>query len=301
MPKKREKRVWLPVALGVGVGGVALGVGWWMVSRKETVPTATGGVWELEFRTQPFRAKPGVIVCVPDGFKPSAQVDIVIYWRGNGSCIRVIAGDENGRCRPGGNIHRASQIVSQFKQAKKNAVLVIIERIVESSNVSDFGRFDAVGFSEFLGELVQFVQMHWGVVAGVSSVSLYAHSGGWAILAQCLRTHPVVVRDVVLLDAFYGDLTTFTNYARSACIEGFPSKRFVSVHTGHRPTDNTIHLVRSLQANFPREVISQGIAGTPTAQQMQVPVFAKTSALEHSDVPSFYFGRILESSFLTST
>lgn len=281
---------------------------WWLqrqAQNQSTIPFMNtgypGGTFALTLRSQPFETSPGVIVTIPAGYNPRSGIDLVIYYRGNGSCINVIAGDVDGPCRPGGNRHRASHIVSQFIAARKNAVLVIVERLIESSDVSNFGRWrNPTGFTAFTNEIEQFVNEQLNTQARISSLSLYAHSGGWSILAECMRKTNIAIRDVVLLDAFYGDVSTMTRFAMMAVEDNFPQKRFVSIHTGGIPTTNTQQLINNVRLNFPNRVLSQGSQNIPTESDLHHAVYAKYSTISHPDIPIFYFGRVLQSSFLST-
>lgn len=294
---------------GVTVAGVAAATAWWLsrpstqAANSETprVRQAAQNAVMLSTKLahQPFAStNPGVILYLPTGFRTDLPTDVVFYWRGFGSCIKVIAGDRDDRCYPGGNVHHHSSIVSQFAATRKNALLIVPETLVESAS-TDLGAFGREGgFAAFMQEALQMMGSHVQTpLQPIRSYSVHSHSGGWHANAEILKRSPLV-RDCSLLDSFYGDAETFEAYAMDAARVGFPAKRFVSIHTGNDPTTHTMALARKVRAQFPNAVLIQGSDGTPTIADFQHPVFVKTSVINHSDVPLFYFGKILASSYL---
>lgn len=308
----REYQAVLGVAV-VFVGGLVLWSSWQSSaqaakSMSDSLPPLPSSnrpesIYRVKMVYQPFpQNNPGAIIMVPAGFRMEEPVDLVVYFRGFGSCIEVIAGDQRAPCRPGGTLRRPSHILQQFRDARKNAVLVMPELLVEAAdtNPGTFGR--PGGFDQFVQELLVTLARVYDsqFPTQVRSIAIYAHSGGWGVTSHVVQKSSTPVRDVVLLDAFYGGQDVYLSYALNAAQQGFPAKRFVSVHTGGRPTDNTITLARAVRARFPASIVTQPVAGTPTAADMQHPVFIKASQIDHSNVPSFYFGRILQSSYLTN-
>jgi hypothetical protein len=301
-----KKRSWTPHIVGGGVLLVATVVGVLMFRASGTVEAIgasnmQGFLLKTKLPHQMFSsANPGVILYLPPGFVADQPLDVVIYFRGFGSCINVISSDQDGPCYAGGHVHRASKILSQFQAARKNALLVIPEFRMESSD-TELGTFATqAGLDAFLQECMHAVSDGIGkALQPIASISVYSHSGGWHANAQVIKTQHTV-RDVVLFDSFYGDQSTFQAYALDAAQVGWPSKRFVSLYTGGRPETNSEAVARAVRAQFPNALLVQASAGVPTTADMQHPVYMKASTLSHPDVPGFYFGKFVGSSFLST-
>jgi hypothetical protein len=163
-----------------------------------------------------------VLVHVPEGFDPAKPAVMVVFFHGFGATLSR-------------DVARRQKVPAQVTASGANAVLVAPQFAVDARDGSA-GRFwQRGGFSRFLDEAAHHLASLHGDPASEAvfkrmPVVLVAYSGGFAPAAYSLRDIASTnrVKGVVLLDAAYGELETYAQWAaREHKTGGF----FVSSYT----------------------------------------------------------------------
>lgn len=272
--------------IALHLGSAALGILAGTSIRLATSPagigpgvTPSGGfLWTGKLRNEAYSSLPqSALVYAPPGFDPSRPFAVFVYFRGWGSCVPVLAGEDPSRCSPGGRTRTASDLVGQVERSGENVLLVIPEWPLErdSSDPGALARegaframLDEIGtdvLSPALGRPVR--------LAEASRVILAAHSGGYYPLTVALTRGGLHrADDVLLLDASYGGDSTFVQHARS-------DRPLAVLYTGGRTEEHA----RSIASALGSEVIT---AGSPlTGAQWRQPVIVAKTTIDHSRVP----------------
>ena len=115
----------------------------------------------------------------------------------------------------------AHQLREQVADSKQNALLVVPQLAVMAAD-SSCGRLESAGGLQRLLEEVVVTVSHEGRTtlgetafpreAGLGTVCLSAHSGGYHAAACCLRGGGVDVRETYLFDALYAETDTFRDW-----------------------------------------------------------------------------------------
>ena len=231
-------------------GAALLGVG--LLARRAFAGAAARTLL-LSLPDQPFpdSGMPGALVHTPAGLPGDGPLDLVVYVRGWGSCVAVVAGDAPGPCVPGGRMHQPSGIVAQFDAVGAPGVLLLPELRVETDSGDPGQLASAAHLRGFVAGALAAVDVD---PARIGRAYLLAHSGGYAAVAAMLRTGVLPVAGVGLLDALYGEVAAFRTFATAggrlavvtatsetagnaaalqASLAGLPNARFERVAIGH--------------------------------------------------------------------
>ncbi len=163
-----------------------------------------------------------VLVHVPETFDPAKPGVMVVFFHGFGATLSR-------------DVLRRQKVPAQVTASGANAVLVAPQFAVDARDGSA-GRFwQHGGFRSFLDEAAHHLASLRGdpdseAVFQKMPIVMVAYSGGFAPAAFCLRDIASTnrVKGVVLLDAAYGELETYANWAaREHKTGGF----FVSSYT----------------------------------------------------------------------
>lgn len=237
--------------------------------------------------SHPFGTNPAAAVVIPAGFDPGPPLDIEVYFRGWGNCVRNIVGDSDTACHSGGPRRHASHLATQFASAihgtGRNAILIVPELLIEAQS-GNAGTFAARGgFRTFLdalltGPLASIVGP--GGVARVGRVGVTSHSGGYVASAAVLRSGDLPVHRVALLDSLYGESATL-----EAWIRGGGDRRLVVIYTrdgGTKATSLALDAKLKRPPALPGGVIDLA-AGVTVVPPGVAAVFA-FSPLSHTEV-----------------
>lgn len=204
------------------------------------------------------RGAPNVIVSAGAGFDPKAPLQLVVYLHGYSGCLRVLMGRGEVRCKPGDPAtHEGWELGRHHAQAHTNTLL-IVPQLAYMKRDGDPGAFARPGdFSAFLEELLRgpLAERLGGPrsLKDVASIDVVAHSGGYrAALAVIERGGivPPVLHGVILLDALYGETTSFARYVERYARVGL---HFITVSLPHAKPEREsrslgLRLTRSLGA-----------------------------------------------------
>ena len=240
----------------------------------------------ITLRTAPHPAQryPSALVHVPDGFDPRSPFAVLVYFRGWNSCVSVIAASERGKCRPDGPTHQHSDIVGQVDRSRANLVLIMPELLVEQ-DLSDPGTLTRPGALKALIDEVlrEHVGPHCGcslIADSPSRVLLAAHSGGYHPTAVVLdRGGMSTITDVLLLDALYGDVSSFERFVRGG-------GKLVSIYTDGVTERRSLEIAQSLAPMG--QVVADRSTGLPSPEQWGSRVLVHRTAYGHSLIPLHY-------------
>ena len=208
-------------------------------------------------------------IFVPNGFKPGGGVNLIVYFHGHRNHV--------------------SQVIDTFKLEEQiaksgvNAILVVPQGPLD---VPDSGggklEHDDDAFERFVVDVSTYLEAE-GITPDnrIGNIALVAHSGGYNVTAAILHRGGLseLIHDVILLDATYGGLQWFADFAAA-----HPTDRIVSFHTKHLDDEN-IELAKLLDT-----------AGVAHCEVAEADLSAKTlfgagaifisTTLAHNDVPS---------------
>jgi hypothetical protein len=222
---------------------------------------------------------------VPEGYTPGDAVDLVVYFHGHKNHVsRVID---------------TFKLEGQIAKAGVNAILVVPQGPLDVPD-SGGGKLerDDGGFARFVTEVAAYLKAE-GVTRSdhIGTIALAAHSGGYQVTASILHRGGLTDRitDVILLDASYGGLQWFADFAKAR-----PDARIMSFHTKHLDDEN-IELAALLdKAGVDHRDVAETDLSSATLAPAGVTFISTT--LAHDDVPSAkdYLSLCLRTSHLAS-
>lgn len=157
-----------------------------------------------------------VMIVLPQGWKPSQKLDIIVYLHGWYNSI------------DSANVQ--FRIAEQFAESRKNAVLVFPEGPRFAPDSFGGKLEDSCGLQRLLQETMTVLREKCGVKGGsVGNVILAGHSGAYRAIAFMLLRGNTPVREVWLFDALYGHTEKFTHWLEHDCkrLRG----RFINIYT----------------------------------------------------------------------
>jgi hypothetical protein len=214
-------------------------------------------------------ADPTVGLFVPTGFAPGEATDYVVYFHGHRNRVA--------------NVIPHFRLQEQVAKAGANAVLVVPQGPLDAPD-SGGGKLelDDGGFARLLADVAGFLKAE-GVAKTerVGTVALAAHSGGYKVVASILHRGGLTdhVGDVVLLDASYGNLDWFADFAK-----GWPDGRLLSFHTRHLDRQNAALAGLLDRAGVGHRALDERDVSAAALAPRGV-TFVPTT-LAHDDVPS---------------
>jgi len=257
-------------SIGVLVGAV--------IREASSLKMPDGFTWTGSLQNAAFHDLPqSALVHAPPGFDPSRPFAVLVYFRGWGSCVTVLAGSEAAPCSPGGQRRTPSDLIGQVDRSGVNALLVMPEWRLEEQSSSAGALAREGGFRAMLDEVMASVlSPRLGRPVGLEDASrivLAGHSGGYAPMAVAMRRGGLPrVDDVLLLDALYGDEGTFAAHARG----GKPLASLFTAGVTERRSE-------SLAADLGVPVIDAG--RTPSSEQWSQRVLIARTSTPHSNIP----------------
>jgi len=177
-----------------------------------------------------------IAIFIPKGFRVGRKVDFVVHFHGWGSRLSSVL--------------PKFQLVEQFAESRRNAVLIVPQGPCEASDSFGGKLEDPGGFKRFMEETMAILR--FGVAgtccflkAEIGNIILSGHSGGYHAIAFILAhgglTHHV--REVWLFDGLYGQMDKFASWY------GQQPGRFLNMYTERGGTkDETQKLMADLKA-----------------------------------------------------
>ncbi len=237
---------------------------------------------EKTFPKDPHYVDSSVGIFIPKSFVGDEKVNYVVHFHGWGNSV--------------------SKVFSQFKLAqqladsKVNAILLVPQGPKDASD-SGCGKLelDKDGFKNLIDEVTKFLNAEGKIkTSEVGSIVLSAHSGGYKVTAAILDHGGLTdkITDVLLLDASYGSLPWFVDYAKGG------NRRLVSLFTEHLSDENEEIMTLMKKADIAYAEVDEAKL-SPEQLRQREPIFMPTK-LAHNDVPmkNEYFRKLLETSAL---
>lgn len=206
---------------------------------------------------------------VPRGYTPGNAVDLVFYFHGHNNHVsRVID---------------TFKLEAQFAKSAVNAILVVPQGPLDVPD-SAGGKLerDDDAFKRFVTDVIAYLKTQ-GIEKNdrIGNIVLAAHSGGYLVTASILHRGGLTdhITDVVLLDASYGGLQWFAEFAKAQ-----PTARIISFHTKHLDDENLALAGLLEKAGVPHREVAEDDLSSASLSPRGV-TFVSTS-LAHNDVPS---------------
>ncbi len=162
-----------------------------------------------------------VAIFIPKGFKPTANIDIVVYFHGwynnlDSACAQF-------------------KLIEQFAESKKNALFVFPEGPKDSPD-SFGGRVEETGgLKNLVNDVLMFLKKKKRIRStNMGKIILAGHSGAYRVISYALMRGGVTknISDVILFDALYGQTEKFAYW-----IDNYKG-RFVNIYTDSGGTKN---------------------------------------------------------------
>ena len=173
------------------------------------LPQLRAGAFDLPGR-------PGAAVRIPPGYRADRPLDLAMYFHGHNGCVTTLVGSTPRPCRESGQRRNPSRLAEQLDASGANAILVMPQLSFEAASGAPGRLGRAGGMAAFLTEVLGHIAPAIGPrqFADVRRVSFMGHSGGYYAIAAALRAGDLGDRvvEVALLDALYGEGTTFDGW-----------------------------------------------------------------------------------------
>ncbi len=177
-----------------------------------------------------------VAIFVPKGFRRTDQVDFVVHFHGWGNHVEKVLSHY--------------QLVQQFVDSGRNAVLVVPQGPYDASDSFDGKLEDENGFKRFMGDVTDTLRQR-GVIQSepIGAIILSGHSGGYQVMSSIVAKGGLSdkVKEVWLFDALYARTDKFMDWFKR-----YPERRMIDIYTEHGGTKGeTETLMTSLKATTP--------------------------------------------------
>lgn len=226
-----------------------------------------------------------VMMFLPNGFKSSRILDIVVYLHGWYNSI------------DSANIQ--FRIAEQFAESRRNAVLVFPEGPKFAPDSFGGKLEDSCGLQRLLQETLETLRRTKNINAKIGNVILAGHSGAYRAIAFMLLRGGIPVREVWLFDALYGQTEKFTHWLEQdrKRLRG----RFINIYTDDGGTKaETEKLIEDLAAWRIPNLLKPEIELTKQDLMQSSVIFIRTD-LTHNEVVAkrSQFRQYLETSCLS--
>jgi hypothetical protein len=242
-------------------------------------PSRTNGF--KSFPADPHYIDSTVGILIPAGYREGEAVDYVVHFHGHKNHVS--------------KVFEQYQLPRQLVSSKINAILIVPQGPKDAADSGD-GKLelDPGGFENLVSEVTDYLNAQGRIhTRRVGHIVLSAHSGGYKVTAAILDHGGLAdhITDALLLDASYGNLEWFANWAKAR-----PSGRLVSLFTDHLAGEN-----QQLMDLLDKAGVKYRKLDEPTLKDDDLiprgPVFMHTKG-PHDQVPLDYFGRLLKTSAL---
>jgi len=232
---------------------------------------ATGFKWGHDFfPADKHYTDSTVVIFIPKDFRAGKQLNFVVHFHGWGNHVSSV-------------LHQ-HQLIKQFAESGRNAVLVVPQGPRDASDSSGGKLEDPDGFKRFMDEARTTLRTGAGgqglSKAKIGKIILSGHSGGYRAIAFILAQGGLTdhVREVWLFDGLYAQTDKFRNW-----FEHQPC-RFLSIYTERGGTKaETEELMTELKRKGTPFCAKTDLETTPHDLQTNRLVFLHTD-LDHNDV-----------------
>ncbi len=173
------------------------------------------------FSAQEHYSDSSVAIFIPKGFKPTAKINIVVYFHGWNNNI-------DSACAQ-------FKLIEQFSESKKNAIFVFPE-CPKNSPDSFGGRMEERdGLKNLVADVLKFLKQQRKIkTEQVGKIILAGHSGAYRVISFCLMRGGLTknISDIILFDALYGETEKYSYW-----IDHYKG-RFINIYTDSGGTKN---------------------------------------------------------------
>jgi ABC-type proline/glycine betaine transport system substrate-binding protein len=234
------------------------------------------------FPREPHYVDSSIGIFIPNEYAAGETVDYVVHFHGWGNHVS--------------NAVKQFALTKQLADAKVNAILLVPQGPKDASD-SGCGKLemDTNGFKNLIEEVTQYLTDEQRIkTKTIGNIALSAHSGGYKVTGAILDHGGLTehITDVPLLDASYGSLPSFAEYARGK------DRRLVSLFTEHLADENQELMELLKKARIAYTTLDESML-KPEQFAARQPIFMATK-LAHNDVPmkNEYFRLLLQTSQL---
>ncbi|HEY3266220.1 MAG TPA: hypothetical protein VGM37_04790 [Armatimonadota bacterium] len=207
-------------------------------------------------------------IFIPSGFRPGKSTDFVVHFHGH--------------------LNHVEQVFQQFNLGHEivksgvNAILLVPQG---PKDVPDSGdghlELDAGAFEALVREAAHYLKGAGRIASEtIGHVAITAHSGGYEVVSAILHHGGLSdnITDVCLLDASYGGLESFADWAK-----GGHGRRLISIFTEHLASAN-VELMALMQERGVRFRVMLEPTARGAALKPRGALFVHTLDLAHNDV-----------------
>jgi hypothetical protein len=174
-----------------------------------------------------------VAIFVPKGFHDTGKVDFVVHFHGWGNHVE--------------HALERYQLVQQFVEGGRNAVLVVPQGPYDASDSFDGKLEDPDGFKRFMGDVMETLKKRDVIKsAAIGNIVLSGHSGGYQVISSIVAQGGLSdhVKEVWLFDALYARTEKYMDW-----FNNHHGLRLIDIYTEHGGTKGeTEKLMESLKA-----------------------------------------------------
>ncbi|MDP1676297.1 MAG: hypothetical protein Q8L88_05470 [Bacteroidota bacterium] len=184
------------------------------------------------FSAQEHYSDSSVAIFIPKGFKPTAKINIVVYFHGWYNNIDTACAQ--------------FKLIEQFSESEKNAIFIFPEGPKNSPD-SFGGRMEEKdGLKNLVADVLKFLKQQQKIKSEkAGNIILAGHSGAFRVISFCLMRGGLTknISDVILFDALYGQTEKYSYW-----IDHYQG-RFINIYTNDGGTKNeTENLMADLDA-----------------------------------------------------
>ncbi len=253
----------------------------------------------------PSTDHPSAVVYVPQGFRPTTPLGVVVYLHGFDNCVLNIVNDAGSSCDPdaGTPARNAYALMAQLEASGKNALLLCPELTFDAATGNPGRLGTDGGFRALLAETLDDLSFVLGphTPDEVGPLVVASHSGGYEAAAGIVREGGVEVNEVWLFDSLYGYTQDFDDWVlRDLAGIASVQRRFGDVYTYTGGTSVNSQAMADRAATWvdAGSIVDDRTTSTWPPQTYDAGLLFKQSALSHDDVPRYYFRQFLQTSTL---
>jgi hypothetical protein len=236
---------------------------------------------DRKFPREPNYSDSTVGIVIPAGYTPGESVDYIVHFHGWSNHVAKVIPQY--------------QLLEQLAASKVNAILLVPQGPKDAQD-SGGGKLenDPGAFAKLIDEVTAYLNSTGEIhTHRVGRIVLTAHSGGYKVTAAITHLGGMNDRitDVLLLDASYGSLEWFADWAKAD-----PSHRLVSLFTDHLADANQ-ELMGDLDKLGVKHITLDEPTLTDEQLRQRTVIFMHVKG-PHDEVPNQYFGQLIRTSAL---
>jgi hypothetical protein len=212
-----------------------------------------------------------VAIFVPKGFRKSDKVDFVVHFHGWNNHVE--------------NVLKHYQLVQQFIDSGRNAILVVPQGPYDAQDSFDGKLEDPNGFKRFMTDVMATLKER-GVIGSepVGDIILSGHSGGYQVMSSIVAVGGMSenVKEIFIFDALYARTEKFMGW-----FDRYPNRRMINIYTQHggtkEETENLITVVKERKP--PASYIAKNEADITADDLKKYQLIFMFTPMEHDKTP----------------